>query len=69
MQYIILTKIFKRASFTLLGDVNQTINPYQKYDSLEVLKNILDGNTKYVELSKTYRSSKEIIGLLIKYLI
>ena len=68
MQYIILTKIFKRASFTLLGDVNQTINPYQKYDSLEVLKNILDGNTKYVELSKTYRSSKEIIEFTNKIL-
>lgn len=68
MQYIILTKIFKRASFTLLGDVNQTINPYQKYDSLEVLKNILDGNTKYVELSKTYRSSKEIIDFTNKIL-
>ena len=68
MQYIILTKIFKRASFTLLGDVNQTINPYQKYDNLEVLKNILDGNTKYVELSKTYRSSKEIIEFTNKIL-
>lgn len=68
IQYIILTKIFKRASFTLLGDVNQTINPYQKYDSLEVLKNILDGNTKYVELSKTYRSSKEIIEFTNKIL-
>ena len=68
MQYIILTKIFKRASFTLLGDVNQTINPYQKYDSLEVLKNLLDGNTKYVELSKTYRSSKEIIEFTNKIL-
>ncbi len=68
MQYIILTKIFKRASFTLLGDVNQTINPYQKYYSLEVLKNILDGNTKYVELSKTYRSSKEIIEFTNKIL-
>ena len=34
MQYVILSKIFKRASFTILGDVNQTINPYQKYETL-----------------------------------
>ncbi len=61
MQYIILNKIFKKASFTILGDVNQTINPYQKYESLEVLKNILSDNVKYVELNKTYRSSNEII--------
>lgn len=61
LQYIILSKIFKTASFTILGDVNQTINPYQKYDSLEVLTNILNDNSKYLELSKTYRSSNEII--------
>lgn len=68
MQYIILSKIFKKASFTILGDVNQTINPYQKYESLEVLKNIINDNTKYVELSKTYRSSNEIIEFTNKIL-
>lgn len=68
MQYIILCKIFKNASFTILGDVNQTINPYQKYDSLEVLTNILNENSKYVELNKTYRSSNEIIEFTNKIL-
>lgn len=68
MQYIILSKIFKRASFTILGDVNQTINPYIKYDTLEVLTNILNENSKYVELNKTYRSSKEIIEYTNKIL-
>lgn len=68
MQYIILNKIFKKASFTILGDVNQTINPYQKYESLEVLTNILNENCKYVELTKTYRSSSEIISYTNKIL-
>lgn len=68
MQYIILSKIFKKASFTILGDVNQTINPYQKYDTLEVLTNILNENSKYVELTKTYRSSNEIIEYTNKIL-
>lgn len=68
MQYVILSKIFKRASFTILGDVNQTINPYQKYETLEVLTNILNDNSKYVELNKTYRSSKEIIEYTNKIL-
>ena len=68
MQYIILSKIFKKASFTILGDVNQTINPYQKYDTLEVLTNILNENSKYVELNKTYRSSNEIIEFTNKIL-
>lgn len=68
MQYIILSKIFKKASFTILGDVNQTINPYIKYDTLEVLTDILNENSKYVELNKTYRSSGEIIAYTNKIL-
>lgn len=68
MQYIILSKIFKKASFTILGDVNQTINPYIKYDTLEVLTDILNENSKYVELNKTYRSSGEIIEYTNKIL-
>ena len=68
LQYIILSKIFKKASFTILGDVNQTVNPYQKYDTLEVIDKILNDNTKYVELNKTYRSSSEIIEFANKIL-
>jgi len=60
MQFIILKKIFKKASFTILGDVNQTINPYYKYNSLEELNNIIL-DSKYLRLTKTYRSSEEII--------
>lgn len=60
IQYIILKNIFKRASFTILGDVNQTINPYYQYKSLNDLEKVfLD--SKYLRLTKTYRSSKEII--------
>lgn len=68
LQYIILKKIFKQASFTILGDINQTINPYQKYDTLEVLTNILGENSNYIELNKTYRSSNEIIEYTNKIL-
>lgn len=60
VQYLLLFKIFKNANFTILGDVNQTINPYYKYDSLEVLKCSLK-RCRYIELLKTYRSSEEII--------
>jgi DNA helicase II / ATP-dependent DNA helicase PcrA len=61
LQYIILKKIFPKASFTILGDVNQNINPYYKYYSLKELMEILDNDVKYLELNKTYRSSAEII--------
>ena len=60
LQYIILKKIFPKASFTILGDINQNINPYYKYSSLDELKEIIS-DAKYFELNKTYRSSPEII--------
>lgn len=40
LQYVIIKEMFKKADFTILGDVNQNINPYYKYDSLEELKEI-----------------------------
>ena len=61
IQYIILSKIFKSSGFTILGDVNQTINPYYKYDSLEILMDVFKTKSAYLELTKTYRSSQEII--------
>jgi len=60
LQYLIISKIFKRSGFTILGDINQTINPYYKYYSLNELNTIFK-DSKYLELSKTYRSSPEII--------
>ena len=66
-QIKLINKIFKNASYTILGDVNQTINPYYKYDSLEVLTNVLE-DAKYIELKKTYRSTEEIINYSNKVL-
>lgn len=60
LQYKIIQKIFQRSSFTILGDINQTINPYYKYDSLEILTKLF-ASSKYLELRKTYRSSEEIV--------
>lgn len=61
LQYIIIAKIFKNAGLTILGDVNQTINPYYKYNSLQELTELIPGNSAYLELTKTYRSTQEII--------
>jgi DNA helicase-2/ATP-dependent DNA helicase PcrA len=66
-QLKLINKIFKNASYTILGDVNQTINPYYKYNSLEDLTKIFD-SSKYIELTKTYRSSEEIIEFSNKVL-
>ena len=68
LQYKIIKKLFKNANFTILGDINQTINPYYKYDNLNILETIFNNSTKYIELNKTYRSSKEIIDYSNKIL-
>ena len=68
LQYIIINEIFKKASFTILGDINQNINPYYHYKSLEELTPLFRGDTKYLELLKTYRSSPEIIDYTNKIL-
>jgi DNA helicase-2/ATP-dependent DNA helicase PcrA len=60
LQYVILKQIFKNASYTILGDINQNINPYYRYNSLFDLKDVF-GSGKCLELNKTYRSSPEII--------
>ncbi len=67
LQYIIIRKIFRNANFTILGDVNQTINPYYKYKSLDVLAKIFE-KSKCISLTKTYRSSPEIIEFTNKIL-
>ena len=54
LQYQMMKKIFKKASFTILGDINQNMNPYINYKSLEELKDIFDSSI-YLELLKTYR--------------
>ena len=67
LQYLIIRNIFKKSNFTILGDVNQTVNPYYKYDTLETLKNIFK-SSRYIELNKTYRSTPEIIDYTNKIL-
>lgn len=68
LQFLILKKIFPYAYFTILGDINQAINPYCEYNSLKEINPIFDNKACYIELSKTYRSSAEIIDFSNKIL-
>lgn len=61
LQFYMLKKIFYTASFTVLGDIHQTINPYYIYNNLNEVNSIFEDKGKYIELNKTYRSSQEII--------
>ena len=67
LQYVIISKIFRKAAFTILGDINQNINPYYAHKSLENLKDLFI-DSKYIELLKTYRSSPQIIEYTNKIL-
>ena len=54
----LLKKIFNSAIFTIVGDINQRLNKNVN-NTLESLTLALD-NSRYIKLSKTYRSSREI---------
>ena len=57
--YIYFLRIaYPNAIFTILGDINQNINPYHSHSSLEKLL----PNSDYYEMDKAYRSSPEIVN-------
>lgn len=62
LQIEMISKMFSGATITALGDAKQTINPYHKYNSLEDIKKELGITSRYIELNKAYRSSKEIMN-------
>ncbi len=62
LQMEMINKMFQGATITVLGDANQTINPYHKYGSLKEMQEVLGPTAKYMELNKAYRSTPEIIN-------
>ncbi|WP_297633265.1 AAA family ATPase [uncultured Clostridium sp.] len=59
--YKMVNKIFKKASFTILGDINQKISSHTNIDKKEDIKDIFGAeNTEIVSLTKSYRSTFEI---------
>lgn len=66
-QFEMIKKIFSSATFTILGDTFQSINPCFKYNTLEEITDIFK-DSSYKKLTKSYRSSKEIIEYANKIL-
>ena len=61
LQYEIIKGTFKDAEFTIVGDVNQAINPYLKYENFARLSKIFkERKTKHFSLLNCYRNSYEI---------
>lgn len=61
LQYQIIKRLFKYASFTILGDVNQAINSYMHTADYTTVSEIFSGyGANIMKLEKSYRSTKEI---------
>lgn len=61
LQLHILTKIFPRAKFTLVGDIFQSLNPYIWQTAPSNLKDVFSNlEMETVQLTKSYRSTQEI---------
>lgn len=62
IQYDILYHFFSHANITILGDLNQSINPYMNIGDYAQLESIFPKNdTLRITLNKSYRSTIEII--------
>lgn len=61
LQYEIFRQLFKSASLTMLGDLNQSINPHMNVGGYENLAHIFPREEMcLIELTKSYRSTVEI---------
>ncbi|MHC1682614.1 MAG: RNA polymerase recycling motor HelD [Clostridiaceae bacterium] len=61
LQYEIFHQLFKSANMTILGDLNQSINPFMNVGNYSNILNILPkDNTCIINLTKSYRSTAEI---------
>ncbi|MBA5851884.1 UvrD-helicase domain-containing protein [Clostridium sp. cel8] len=63
VQYSVMKEFVSNNSMTIVGDIAQGIYYYKGIDSWEsLIEDIFQDNFKYVELTKSYRSTIEIIN-------
>ncbi|MBE6150062.1 MAG: hypothetical protein E7170_05005 [Firmicutes bacterium] len=58
--FYVLNKIFKNATFSIYGDLAQSLYSYRSIDNWECLNNIFD-NLEITKLNKSYRTTIEIM--------
>jgi len=69
LQYEILYQLFSHANITMLGDLNQSINPYMNVGDYNNVYHIFpQHNTCIMNLTKSYRSTMEIAKFTRKIL-
>ncbi|OOM75993.1 RNA polymerase recycling motor HelD [Clostridium sp. BL-8] len=61
LQYEIFYQLFNHASMTILGDLNQSINPFMNVGDYKNISHIFtEDSTCIINLTKSYRSTMEI---------
>ncbi|NRT75623.1 RNA polymerase recycling motor HelD [Clostridium beijerinckii] len=61
LQYEIFYQLFNHANMTILGDLNQSINPFMNVGDYKNISHIFaEDNTCIINLTKSYRSTMEI---------
>ncbi|NRT71986.1 RNA polymerase recycling motor HelD [Clostridium beijerinckii] len=61
LQYEIFYQLFNHANLTILGDLNQSINPFMNVGDYKNISHIFaEDNTCIINLTKSYRSTMEI---------
>lgn len=69
IQYEVFKQLFKNASYTVLGDINQTIDKKSSSHIYDIIEKILGNqSTLRLTLNKSYRSSVEICNFANKIL-
>lgn len=65
IQMYILSNLFD-CPITMLGDFNQTLSPVSSKKLLNEYSKIINGESEFIELNKTYRSTQEIVDFYNK---
>ena len=61
VQFEVFRQLFSHCSMTMLGDLNQSINPFMNIGEYKTIVDILGFNTSLaISLSKSYRSTRQI---------
>lgn len=61
VQMEVVREIFPSASFTVVGDLNQSINQYANIGNTDILKSLFKTDSiSHIKLTKSYRSTREI---------
>lgn len=61
VQFEVLKQLFGHCSITMLGDLNQSINPFMNIEKYEIANDIFKiDSSVLISLSKSYRSTRQI---------